>query len=211
MEYKKHPETRIDLVERLVDRFKNTGQVMGTGQKELYEAIAPYCLGKVVYDVGCGLGIGTNILSHKARFVWGLDLEPTHISFARQMYGHENLRFDEYNLLSSTPREIVPAHIVTCIEVIEHIEDTDAALAGIKRFMNDNTVLIISSPNRNSPTLQDDTPRNPLHVFEWTAAEFYDTMIKNFKSVTLYKHDLEEKVDLDTEHTPLVAQCIGLL
>lgn len=211
MDYQTNPETRIDLVPRLVDRFNNTGQVMGVGQKEMYEAIAPYCLGKIVFDIGSGLGIGANILSHHARFVWGLDIEDRHVRFARQMYGHENLRFDEYDLLNATPRELATAHIIVCVEVIEHIDDYDAALRGIKRFMDNNTVLFISTPNRNSPTLQKDKPRNPLHVREWTAAEFYDVLIKQFKSVTLYTHDLSKTVDLDTEATPIVAKCVGKL
>jgi 2-polyprenyl-3-methyl-5-hydroxy-6-metoxy-1,4-benzoquinol methylase len=211
MDYKENPETHIDLVNRLTDRFNNVGTCMGTGQREMYEQIAPYCLGKIVFDIGCGIGIGSNILSHFARFVWGLDLEDRHINFARQMYGHENMRFDQYDLLHSTPRELATAHIITCIEVIEHIDDYSAALKEIKRFMDNNTTLFISSPNRNSPTLQKDTPRNPLHVREWTAAEFYDVLIKNFKSVTLYSPNLQSTVDLDTQETPLIARCVGKL
>ena len=77
--------------------------------------------------------------------------------------------------------------------------------------MDNKTLGFITTPNRNSPDIQKDKPRNPHHVREWTAAEFWDVMCKNFKSVTLYKHDLSGTVDLDTTETPIVAKVEGLL
>jgi 2-polyprenyl-3-methyl-5-hydroxy-6-metoxy-1,4-benzoquinol methylase len=211
MSYKENPEVRIDMVERLFDRFKNTKLVMPQTQREFYQELAPYCLGRIVFDVGCGLGIGTNILAQKARFVWGLDLEENHIEFARGMFGSEHVRFDQYDLLNATPRELSKAHIVVLSEVIEHVADYQGLLDGLKRFMDERTTGFITTPNRNADEIQKDTPRNPHHVREWGAAEFYDVMIKNFKSVTLYGHDLKETVDLDSKRTPIVAKVEGLL
>ena len=211
MEYTENPEMRIDMVARLFDRFKNTGLVMPPTQREFYEKLAPYCLGKIVFDVGCGAGVGTNIIGNKARFVWGLDLEENHINFARAMFANENMRFDQYDLLNATPRELATAHIVVLSEVIEHAEDYKGILKGLKKFMSDKTIGFITTPNRNSPDIQKDKPKNPHHVREWTAAEFWDVMCANFKSVTLYKHDLSETVDLDTTETPIVAKVEGLL
>lgn len=211
MTYTENPELKLDMVARLFDRFKNTKLIMPESQRVFYQELAPYCLGKIVFDVGCGAGIGTNILAHKARFVWGLDLEENHIEFARAMFGCENIRFDQYDLLNATPRELATAHIVVLSEVIEHVQDYQALLSGLKKFMSEKTVGFITTPNRNSDDIQNDTPRNPHHVREWSAGEFYDVMIKNFKIVTLYKHDLSETIDLDSKHTPIVAKVEGLL
>ena len=211
MEYKENPEVRIDMVDRLFDRFNNAKLVMPPTQREFYEELAPYCLGKIVFDVGCGVGVGTNIISHKARFVWGLDLEERHVDFARAMFAHENMRFDELDLLNYTTRELSKPHIIVLSEVIEHVSDYQGLLDGLKKMMDEKTIGFITTPNRNSDEIQKDTPRNPHHVREWTAGEFYDVMIKNFKFVTLYKHDLSETVDLDTKHTPIVAKVEGLL
>lgn len=219
--YKEHEEKDIDMVHRLCDRFKNVGLVMPNKQREIYEAIrneivmtGRYKLKNTVCDVGCGTGIGSNILSEEAKFVWGIDKSEEHINFANQMFSRKALpqvTFDVVDILEF-PRETMKFSIVAMIEVIEHIDDYQTALDFVKgRLCKNSTVLYISSPNRNSPDIQDDTPRNDFHVREWTAGEFYDVMIKNFKSVNLYKWDLTEKVDLDTKYTPLVAKCKGLL
>ncbi len=111
----------------------------------------------------------------------------------------------------NTPRELSSANIITCIEVIEHVADYTTVINSIKRFMDNETTLFISTPNRNSDLLQKDTPKNIHHVREWSASEFYDVLIKHFQSVTLYNHDLSKDVDLDTKETPLVAKCIGVI
>jgi len=216
-DYTENKECQVPLLERLVDRFKNVGWIMPEKQFDLYHAIkndiivhGKHSLKHNVCDVGCGLGVGANILSQEAKFVWGIDKEDDFIRFAKQMFAREmkpQVTFDTVNIMNFK-RETMKFHVVTMIEVIEHIDDYQKALDWIKRLgKRGKTTYYISSPNRNSDNIQDDTPRNEYHVREWSAAEFYDVMIDNFEQVMLYNHDLKKDVDLDTTTTPLVAKC----
>ena len=220
-EYKENPEIEIPMVERLFDRFKNCGLVMPQKQQEMYHAIKKdiivhekFSVKKTIVDVGCGTGIGSNILSQEAKFVWGIDKSEESINFAKQMFEREKMpqiTFDVVDI-NTFPRETMKFGAVVMIEVLEHIKDYQLALDFIKkRLCKEDTKVYISSPNRNSPELQKDTPENKYHCKEFTAAEFYDILIKNFKVVMLYNHNLTNDQDLDSQDTPLLAKCSGLI
>ena len=214
--YQTNPEAdAIDMVARLSDRFHNTGLVMPATQRTIYEGIAKKIVvndkasaKKTVADVGCGLGIGSYILSNEARFVWGVDKSAENVSFAQQMYaGSLKMRFDALDI-NDFPREVAKFSVVACVEVLEHIADPEKAIAFLKRLMGPlgSSVGWVTLPNRNSPLLQKDKPRNPFHVAEPTASELYDFLTKHFKYVVLYAPDLETLVDLDTDVTPVVCK-----
>ena len=215
-EYEENEEIKIPMFNRLCDRYDNSGIVMPQEQFDMYRVITKsiketgrYALKKTVCDVGCGLGIGSNILSQEAKFVWGIDKNKKTIGFAKQMYSRDyqpQVTFDEVDI-TDFKREPMKFDMIVAIELIEHVKDYKKAMDFIKRLCKPNSVVYISSPNRNAPTIDDSKPKNKYHVREWTAAEFYDVMINNFKVVMLYKWDLSEDVDLDTKYTPLLVEC----
>lgn len=176
-----------------------------------------------VVDVGCGLGIGSNYMSMEAQFVWGIDSNKESISYAQQMferlpnniYYTPQVTFDVVNI-DDEPRGLATFDYVTCIEVIEHIPSAGAKklVTFLNRFVkkdkkgnqitdDSHTKIFVSTPNRNSPTLQQDTPRNEHHCFEATAAEMYAFFTKHYQSVTVLDENLVPQ-ELDTVATPLV-------
>ncbi len=216
MDYQNNPESSENMVSKLFERFDKEGVVMPPEQRSIYEAVASRVTGLVVLDIGCGTGIGTNILGREARFVWGIDREQKHIDFARQMYERNNLsgmgliKFEVFDLSNPLSRELSRFNVITCIDVIEHIEDYAKAFETLKRFyIPGKTTLFISTPNRNADNFPQDKPLNPHHVREFTVGEFYDILVKRFQFVTLYNWDLETTVDLDTKVSPVVAKCEG--
>lgn len=219
----------LDLVSRMHGRFKGTGLVMPQAQREIYQNIAESMkvwsegqrgfpkriVRPSVCDVGCGVGIGSNILSTEASFVWGIDTNAESISFATQMFGRTpnhiyyspQVTFDVVDV-TDMPREMKKFDYVTCVEVIEHIpaDQADTLISFLNRVTKPNGVVFITSPNRNSPNIQDHTPYNEHHCYEATASEMYGYLITKYEHVVVYNKDLVEQ-ELNTIDTPLVFKC----
>jgi ubiquinone/menaquinone biosynthesis C-methylase UbiE len=203
--YQENPQISIGMVERLFNRWKTEGIVMPEEQRVIYEKLSQGMIGQVVLDAGCGTGIGTNILSHNARFVWGIDVNPESVKFAQQIFTRPNIKFDTADLTNLPPREFAHFHQILCVDVIEHVDDYQAVLNSLKKFFRPGvTKLWISTPNRNNEKIQKDKPKNEFHVREWTLGEAWDILTKNFQHVTIYDHTLEKTIDLDdTEFLPV--------
>lgn len=227
----------LDLASRMHGRFKGTGFAMPPSQRKVYESIKDIFLEDVkkwrgfpktihrptVVDVGCGVGIGANILSQEAQFVWGIDSNEESVNFARQLferlpnniYYTPQVTFDVVDA-TSEPRDLMEFDYVVCVEVIEHLpSDKSGELIKflnrfVKRDKNKNpieddtrTKIYLTTPNRNSPRLQKDTPFNEHHCYEATAGEMYQFLIKHYKYVTVLDENLVPQ-ELDTEASPLV-------
>lgn len=228
----REPVTDLDLVSRMHGRFKGTGLVLPDPQRKIYENLRDQFLEDIkllrgfpkvihrptVVDVGCGLGVGSNILSREAEFVWAIDSNEESINFARQLFARDKnniyytpqLTFDVVNALDE-PRELMTFDYVACVEVFEHIPRTGsvALLQFLNRFVHkgkngpERTKIYLTTPNRNNPNLQPHTPKNEHHAFEPTAAEMYEFLIKHYAHVTVMDVDFQLQ-DLDTQATPLV-------
>jgi len=234
----RHPATEgLDLPSRIHGRFKGTGLVMPASQRKIYENMTKFFVEDVksyrgfpktihkpmVVDVGCGCGIGANIMSQEAQFVWGIDTNKESINYARQMFERQpnniyytpQLTFDVIDV-NDEPREMMQFDYITCIEVIEHIPSQSAE--NLIKFLNrlvkkdkqgqyikDNsrTKIFLSSPNRNSPKIQKDTPFNEHHCYEANAQEMYEFLTKHYEYVTIYNENLD-LCELSTEDTPLL-------
>ena len=235
--YQERTPRDIDMVARLADRYKNAASVMPRSQRNIYQNLVTKMRERVelyrgfpkqihkptVVDVGCGLGIGSNILSQESQFVWGIDSNPDTIEFARQMFERQpnniyytpQLSFDVVDALADD-RGFMTFDFVVCVEVIEHIPAASAL--ELVKFLNrlfkrdksgayletpERTVAYISTPNRNHPDLGDTTPNNEHHCYEATPGEMYEFLTKQYKSVTIMDEHLIPQ-DLDTIASPLV-------
>jgi len=218
----------IDMVSRMHGRFKGMGLVMPEAQRTLYNAIKNWmrneCVTKniqypkfiwkpTVCDIGCGLGIGSNILSQEADYVLGIDKNEEGINWANQLFMREKnniywspqIDFQVVDVTSET-REFMKFDFLTCIEVFEHLKEYQKLLAFCKKLMTPKSVLFISTPNRNSEKIAKDRPRNPHHVFEPTSQEFLAALKPYFSDVKLADYSLNP-VSNDTDITPMVAMC----
>lgn len=207
-------------------------------QRNMYTFLKNYCMKRAmahpqypkflwkpkIVDVGCGSGVGANILSQEADFVWGIDKNEFSIEFAREAFTREKngqyysgqLTFDCIDLFADT-REFMAFDIVVSIEVAEHVWDINGFLHQLKRFAKRDkrgnvikewgTEFFISTPNRAHQKLRKDRPENPFHVREWTAYEFAALLRKHFENVEILNQK-GEPVPEDNEVDQIVfAKC----
>ncbi len=188
----KNVSNEVSWLDRDIWRWKNIGQFIPNNQIALYKSIRDHwCSGRLVIDVGCSAGYGTNILSHTARHVWGVDINEEAIAFAKHMYERPNMTFDIMDLENPPERPLAPFEVVVMSEVLEHLPSYELGLNTVKRFFNDklDTVGFITVPNLGNPKVSAADSKNELHVNHWTPGEFYELMTKHFKHVTLYAND----------------------
>jgi 2-polyprenyl-3-methyl-5-hydroxy-6-metoxy-1,4-benzoquinol methylase len=130
-----------------------------------------------VLDVGCGIGYGLNILSIKAKAVYGVDVDQKAVKYVSSQLQGKNPKlkevkhYDGYHL----PYADKFFDVVTCIDVIEHVEDYDAFLEELLRVSKKTVVL--DTPNRRPEyTNPDGTPKNYWHLREWKSDELQEIL-----------------------------------
>lgn len=209
-------------------------------QRNMYTFIKNYCMQKTkdhpqspfqggkhlwkpkIVDVGCGSGVGSNILSLEADFVWGIDKNSFSIEFAKETFTREKngiyyssqLTFDQIDVMTDT-RQFMAFDIVVAIEIIEHIGDTHTFLNSLKRFGKNRkgnykiplpTEFFISSPNRNSRKIRNDKPENIYHTKEWTSQELKALLLLHFEEIELMNIKGEPVAD-DSIEDVVFAKC----
>lgn len=232
--YKTNPQKDDkDQVLANLAQFVYSKKLLWYPTRNMYNAVKLWCMKRIqehpqypkylwkpkIVDVGCGSGVGSNVLSQEADFVWGIDKNEMSINFAREaftrqkngIYYSSQLTFDKIDIMQEN-REIMKFDVVVAIEIIEHIEDTDTFMKQIIKFAASKkgdynvpqpTTYFISTPNRNNPKIRDDQPQNIYHCMEWTAEEFKLLMERYFQKVELLNQKGEPLVDLND--TPIMA------
>jgi len=219
-----------------IGQFQRSGVLLWKDTRWMYNFVKDYCLARVqrhpqypkfiwkpkIVDVGCGSGIGANVLSQEADFVWGIDKNSTSIKFAKEafervkngIYYSSQLTYDNIDIMEDN-RETMKFDVVTAIEIIEHIADARGFIERIikkfdKRNSDDPTEYFISTPNRNNDSIQNDKPKNPYHVREWTSSEMLDFLSEYFGSIKFMNAkgvEIPEEEYRTTTHTPLLILC----
>jgi 2-polyprenyl-6-hydroxyphenyl methylase/3-demethylubiquinone-9 3-methyltransferase len=104
-----------------------------------------------VADIGCGGGLLAEGLARHGAQVCGIDLAPGMIEVAR-LHAHESALAIDYRIASAeqlAQREPAQFDVVTCMELIEHVEDPAALLAATATLLRAGGDLFVSTINRN--------------------------------------------------------------
>jgi len=238
--YKENPE--VDDMEQWkcnILQFEHTGDVFYKETRNMYTFIKNYLIRTILdhpqypkyiwkpslVDVGCGCGVGTNLVSQECDFAWGIDKNLKSVQFAKTVFNREKngryytpqVSFDHIDILQDT-REFLRFDFVLAIEVIEHIFDYKKFLGNIIRFAKRNkkmsynvksgpTEFFISTPNRNWPKLSVRRPTNKFHVREWTAQEYHAILSEFFEKVE-FMNCKGEPLPFDTDKTPILSKCL---
>lgn len=106
---------------------------------------------KRVLDLGCGTGIVSLWFVEKDAIVNGIDIAPNMVNSARQLLSHfpDRAQFDTGDA-TELHFENEYFDLISCISVIEWIENDKQALKELARVLRQSGMLIISFPNKQS-------------------------------------------------------------
>lgn len=169
--------------ERIVPEADNCEPLFA--EKMYQEHIARYAFasqwiqGKRVLDVGCGVGYGSRWMAQNgAASVHAFDLSCDAIGHANQFYANEKVTFE---VASATEFDFAEKFdVVTCFELIEHVDAQRDVIECIRRALKDDGVLIISTPRALAEK------RVHFHTKEFSEQEFRDLLGQSFPQVHFY-------------------------
>jgi len=168
-----------------------------------YEFLAPQVAGRVVLEVGCGEGYGTDLLARSARRVVGIDYDALTVAHARA--GYPAARFVRANL-AALPVASGSVDIVATLQVVEHVWDHAEFVGECRRVLGPGGRLMMTTPNRLTFSPGLDTPVNPFHTKEFTAAELTELVAAHGFAVdaVLGLHAASRLADLDARYGSFV-------
>jgi 2-polyprenyl-3-methyl-5-hydroxy-6-metoxy-1,4-benzoquinol methylase len=147
-----------------------------------YAFALPWCRGKEVLDVACGVGYGSALLASGSARVVGGDVDGESIEYARTRYGAPNVEFQVLDAMA-LPFADAAFDVVCSFETIEHLPDRDAYLREVARVLRPGGTYLVSTPRVDRTT---ETPANPFHRVEYARADFEALLGAHFGDVTLY-------------------------
>jgi ubiquinone/menaquinone biosynthesis C-methylase UbiE len=134
---------------------------------------------KVVLDIASGEGYGSNLLSEKAKYVYGIDISSEAIDYAKKKYCKNNLKFLQGDI-TKIPIESKSIDVIISFETIEHIEEQETMLLEFKRVLKESGIVIISTPDKDNFS-KNSNGENIYHKKELSINEFYKLVDAYFK------------------------------
>jgi len=135
---------------------------------------------KIVVDVACGNGFGTYILARSgAKFLYGIDNDKVVISYAKQKYKDDNIKFIPGNA-EKIPLRSNLADVIVSLETIEHLKYPKKFLKEAKRIIKPGGLLVLSTPN-GEVSYED----NLFHIKEYTFSEL-NILLSDFSRKVFY-------------------------
>ena len=106
-----------------------------------------------ILDIGCFAGTFLSMVDPR-RFTrqLGVDVLPTQIEYANQQFGTANRSFRHIESLAALHDFTERFHVITLIEVIEHLDPADVAsvLAAAAKLLHPGGTLVLTTPNYTS-------------------------------------------------------------
>jgi SAM-dependent methyltransferase len=138
----------------------------------------PFIEDKTVLDIACGSGYGVSLMSSKARFVIGVDVDADAAKDAAR-----ECRDNAAILLGNglgLPFGDGTFDVITSFETVEHIHNRRTFLSELRRVLRSGGMLILSTPNANYTEPVNGKPANPFHVHEYTPEELWSELAAHF-------------------------------
>src|ERR1700761_4424515 len=153
---------RLGFVREMIDRHLGTSR---TERRPL--------AGKRALDVGCGAGLLTEPLARMGAAATGLDAAGENIAAARVHAEGQGLEIDYRHGSVETLGAGEAFDLVCSMEVVEHVTDPVAFVAGLARALAPGGLMLLSTPNRTALsrlaliTVGEGTGQIPKGTHDW--------------------------------------------
>ena len=107
--------------------------------------------GRTALDVGCGAGLLCEPLCRLGAAVTGVDAAPANVEAAARHAEGSGLDI-RYMAGELATLGLGQFDLVTSLEVLEHVADKPAFLAGLAKHLAPGGLLVLSTPNRTAPS-----------------------------------------------------------
>jgi 2-polyprenyl-3-methyl-5-hydroxy-6-metoxy-1,4-benzoquinol methylase len=168
-------------------------------QFDVYEQVAEIVSGEVL-DIGSGTGFGTHLLARKASYVTGHEIDEAALKFSQRAFSNGNISFSQGDITRRNVKTTNWFDCITMIDVIEHIEDDNAAISNVTRLLKPDGKFICSTPNRLSRYRKSEN-----HVREYSQTELKALLKRCFKRVMICDYKL--RISESEYDNPIVAVC----
>lgn len=143
-----------------------------------------YVKNKTVLDIACGSGYGSQLLAQRGKKIYGVDIANEAIDFALRHHLEENIYFIQQSIENLRLPEKVD--VVISFETIEHLNSSDTYFDKILEFLEEEGMLIISTPLSQKDGISD---CNEFHVNEYTLQRFKQELEKYFTEIDYYSQE----------------------
>jgi SAM-dependent methyltransferase len=147
-----------------------------------YAFALPWCEGREVLDLGCGVGYGTAFLAEAAQRVVGVDVDEATVDYARKRYARANAEFVVADA-TAVPFDDASFDAVCSFETIEHVADPQALVREAARILRPSGAFLVSTPRAERTT---QAPQNPHHRIEYARADFERVLRASFDEVEVH-------------------------
>ena len=151
-----------------------------------YAFASKFVRNKVVLDLACGSGYGSNYsLKKNAKEVVGGDVSKHALEHARKHYREHGLNFVRLDA-TSLPFLHDSFDVIISLETIEHIKEYRMFLSECRRVLREKGVLICSTPNKEMYSPFTEKPLHPFHVHEFYIMELYELLKEYFMDIMFF-------------------------
>lgn len=136
-------------------------------------------MGRRLLDVGCGAGEFLCAARDAGYEVWGVDFVAEKVEAARKRRGLENVYVMSVDSLAAQLAG-KGFDVVTCFEVLEHLEDPAGFIRSLKGLLNPGAYLALSVPNRGRTLARfDGEDGPPHHLTRWSLKSIVSLLERN--------------------------------
>ncbi len=136
-----------------------------------YRLAAELVGGLRVLDLGCGVGYGSEIMAGLAASVHGVDSDVATIDIAARTIGARTFAtFEVADAVAYIQEELTDRFdVVVCFEALEHFDDPEIAIAGLRKQAKGGLGLILSVPNSRAFEEENEFHRSQFGYLEAVA------------------------------------------
>jgi 2-polyprenyl-3-methyl-5-hydroxy-6-metoxy-1,4-benzoquinol methylase len=137
-----------ELDRTLIDELGTLEMVNQRHYRWVFDAISPW-LGHSILEVGSGIGVISKFLIPRCESLVLSDYQSIYLETLHERFGElPHLRYQLLDL-NHAPYDVggIELDTVLCVNVLEHIEDEEAALRGLARLLRTGGRLILQVPN----------------------------------------------------------------